>query len=43
MDKVLKDPKLGYDANQGFDVPGWFDSNTGCSTTQEPETTDFTE
>ncbi|MDD3478901.1 MAG: transglycosylase domain-containing protein [Paludibacteraceae bacterium] len=43
MDKVLKDPKLGYDATEGFDVPGWFDSNTGCSTTKEPETTDFTE
>ena len=43
MDKVLKDPKLGYDANQGFDIPGWFDSNAGCTTHTEPLPTDFSE
>ena len=43
MDKVLKDPKLGYDATERFEIPSWFDSNAGCSTEKEPIITDFTE
>lgn len=43
MDKVLKDPELGYDPNERFDIPSWFDPNAGCSNEKEPITTDFTE
>ncbi len=34
MQKVLADESLGYDATQQFDIPEWFNADTGC-----PETT----
>lgn len=40
MDKVLKDNSLGYDATQKFDIPEWFNANTGCATESiDPNTT----
>ncbi len=30
MDKVLKDKSLGYDPNQGFNLPETFNPNAGC-------------
>ena len=30
MDKVLKDKSLGYDPNQGFNLPESFNPNAGC-------------
>ena len=30
MQKVLNDKELGYDVNEQFDVPEWFDPNEGC-------------
>jgi len=30
MQKVLADEELGYDPNEQFDIPAWFDPNEGC-------------
>jgi len=30
MQKVLKDPNLGYSEEEQFDIPAWFDPNEGC-------------
>jgi penicillin-binding protein 1A len=30
MQKVLADPDLGYDPNEQFNIPAWFDPNEGC-------------
>jgi penicillin-binding protein 1A len=30
MLKVLGDPSLGYDPNEQFDIPSWFNPNAGC-------------
>ena len=30
MQKVLADPDLGYDPEEQFDIPEWFDPNEGC-------------
>ena len=30
MQKVLADQELGYDPNEQFDIPAWFDPNEGC-------------
>lgn len=30
LQKVLNDPSLGYDPNEQFDIPTWFDPNNGC-------------
>lgn len=30
MQKVLKDPDLGYSDTEEFDIPEWFDPNAGC-------------
>ena len=30
MQKVLADPELGYNPEEQFDVPAWFDPNEGC-------------
>ena len=30
MQKVLADPELGYDPEEQFDIPEWFDPNEGC-------------
>lgn len=31
LQKVLADKDLGYDENEQFDIPSWFDPNAGCS------------
>ncbi len=30
LKKVLADKDLGYDENEPFDIPSWFDPNAGC-------------
>ncbi len=30
MQKVFADTTLGYDENEQFDIPSWFDPNAGC-------------
>ena len=30
MQKVLADPELGYNPEEQFDIPAWFDPNEGC-------------
>ena len=30
MQKVLADEELGYDPQEQFDVPEWFDPEAGC-------------
>jgi hypothetical protein len=30
MQKVLADEELGYNAEETFDVPEWFDAEAGC-------------
>ena len=30
MQKVLADEELGYNPNEQFDIPAWFDPNEGC-------------
>ncbi|MDD3405738.1 MAG: transglycosylase domain-containing protein [Paludibacteraceae bacterium] len=41
MDKVLKDPTLGYDATERFDIPRTFNADAGCQ--EEPMTTEVSE
>jgi penicillin-binding protein 1A len=30
MQKIYADPELGYDPEEPFDIPAWFDPNQGC-------------
>ena len=30
LQKVLNDPDLGYDPEENFNIPAWFDPNEGC-------------
>lgn len=36
LQKVLNDESLGYNPNEQFDIPAWFDPNAGCTENIQP-------